>query len=77
MSTITKSHLGSAHDEADSSGWCKSTYSMSAGECVEIKAGDHKFAIRDSKAPETGHLTLLPGCFQRLLADIKQGLLDT
>lgn len=77
MSTITTNRLGSAHDEAETSGWCKSTYSMSAQECVEIKAGDHGFAIRDSKAPEIGHLTLLPSGFQHLLADIKQGLLDS
>jgi hypothetical protein len=49
--------------------WRKSTYSGGdEGECVEIaKLNDH-VGVRDSKSPETGHLTLTRKHFTSLLA---------
>lgn len=48
--------------------WRKSTHSGGdEGECVEIADLNDHIAIRDSKAPETGHLTLTRERFAALL----------
>ncbi|KUF17273.1 DUF397 domain-containing protein [Streptomyces silvensis] len=31
--------------------WCRSSYSMQNGECVEIRSGARGLDVRDSKAP--------------------------
>ncbi|TDD79641.1 DUF397 domain-containing protein [Actinomadura darangshiensis] len=51
--------------------WRKSTRSDDHGNCVELAALPHAIAIRDSKAPDTGHLTLAPRAFAALLAQVK------
>ncbi|MEV5568940.1 DUF397 domain-containing protein [Spirillospora sp. NPDC052269] len=52
--------------------WRKSSHSDDAGgHCVEIAALRGQLAIRDSKAPGFGHLTLAPGAFADLLACMK------
>ncbi|MEU8800030.1 DUF397 domain-containing protein [Spirillospora sp. NPDC048819] len=49
--------------------WRKSTYSGGdEGECVEIADLDQHIAVRDSKNPGNGHLTLTRRHFSVLLA---------
>ncbi|NDU76414.1 DUF397 domain-containing protein [Actinomadura sp. DSM 109109] len=53
--------------------WRKSTHSdETGGHCVELAALTHAVAVRDSKAPDAGHLTLTPGAFADLLTRAKQ-----
>ncbi|MEU9837797.1 DUF397 domain-containing protein [Actinomadura sp. NPDC048032] len=53
--------------------WLKSTHSdETGGQCVELAALPHAVAIRDSKAPDAGHLTLTPRAFANLLTRAKQ-----
>lgn len=60
--------------------WRKSSRSGSGQgggqECVEVAAFGGNRGIRDSKAPEAGHLALLPESFADLLARVKRGELD-
>ncbi|GAA4323357.1 DUF397 domain-containing protein [Actinomadura luteofluorescens] len=52
--------------------WRKSTHSdETGGQCVELAALPHAVAIRDSKAPDAGHLTLTPHAFADLLTRAK------
>lgn len=51
--------------------WRKSTYSgANEGNCVEIADLNDHIAIRDNKAPETGHLTLTRNSFAALLSQL-------
>ncbi|MFI0406182.1 DUF397 domain-containing protein [Actinomadura sp. 3N508] len=54
--------------------WRKSSRSTggTSEQCVELAQFPNGIAIRDSKAPETGHLTLTPHAFATLLAQSKQ-----
>ncbi|TDD91071.1 DUF397 domain-containing protein [Actinomadura darangshiensis] len=54
--------------------WRKSSYSGAGGteECIELAALPHAIGVRDSKAPEVGHLTLSSRAFAALLARAKQ-----
>ncbi|TDE37327.1 DUF397 domain-containing protein [Actinomadura sp. 6K520] len=58
--------------------WKKSSRSADTGQtdCVEVARLTRKVAMRDSKAPQAGHLTLSPGCFSELVARIKRGELN-
>ncbi|WP_329519111.1 DUF397 domain-containing protein [Spirillospora sp. NBC_01491] len=60
--------------------WRKSSHSGGGGsggqECVEVAQLATRVALRDSKAPDAGHLTLTPGTFTELLARMKRGELD-
>ncbi|MGI5417831.1 DUF397 domain-containing protein [Actinomadura luteofluorescens] len=51
--------------------WRKSTRSDDYGHCVELAALPHAVGIRDSKAPDAGHLTLTPRAFADLLTRAK------
>ncbi|TDC40747.1 DUF397 domain-containing protein [Actinomadura sp. KC345] len=57
--------------------WRKSSRSGSGGdggeECVEIAALAEERGIRDSKAPDAGHLTLSSESFTRLVTRVKRG----
>ncbi|GAA2280517.1 hypothetical protein GCM10010402_41670 [Actinomadura luteofluorescens] len=56
--------------------WRKSTRSdETGGQCVELAAFPHAIAIRDSKAPDAGHLTLTPRAFAVLLSRAKRDTL--
>ncbi|MEV3926847.1 DUF397 domain-containing protein [Actinomadura coerulea] len=56
--------------------WRKSTHSdETGGHCVELAALPYAIGIRDSKAPDAGHLTLTPRAFADLLTRAKQGAL--
>lgn len=56
--------------------WRKATRSDDYGNCVELAALPQAIAIRDSKAPDTGHLTLTRRTFANLLTQIKQDELN-
>ncbi|MEU6143131.1 DUF397 domain-containing protein [Streptomyces sp. NPDC047081] len=48
--------------------WLKSSYSgSSGGECVEVADLTPHIAVRDSKNPAAGVLTLSPGAFSALI----------
>ena len=52
--------------------WRKSTRSDDHGNCVELAAFPGAIAVRDSKAPDTGHLTLTREAFTTLVAQVKR-----
>lgn len=58
--------------------WRKSSRSDGGteGECVELAALDSRIGVRDSKAPEDGHLTVGRETLQGLIGRIKAGELD-
>ncbi|SNS23423.1 DUF397 domain-containing protein [Actinomadura mexicana] len=57
--------------------WRKASRSNASGnECVEVAALAEGRGIRDSKAPETGHLTLTSTSFAQLITRVKGGDLD-
>ena len=57
--------------------WRKASRSNASGnECVEVAALAEGRGIRDSKAPDAGHLTLSPECFAQLVTRAKRGDLD-
>jgi hypothetical protein len=55
--------------------WRKAKASATNGNCVEVgtTAAGRVAAIRDSKAPERGHLAVRPEVFAALVARIKRG----
>ncbi|GGQ24112.1 hypothetical protein BKA00_006119 [Actinomadura coerulea] len=55
--------------------WRKSTRSEDHGNCVELAALPRAIGIRDSKAPDAGHLALTPRAFADLLTRAKQDTL--
>ncbi|GAA4242659.1 DUF397 domain-containing protein [Actinomadura meridiana] len=53
--------------------WRKSTHSGgNEGNCVEIADLNDRIAIRDSKSPHTGHLTLTRQTFSTLLTHLAE-----
>lgn len=53
--------------------WRKSSRSASnGGECVEVAQLAVGIGVRDSKAPEAGHLTLGRDAFRALVAVLKR-----
>ncbi|MER6814429.1 DUF397 domain-containing protein [Spirillospora sp. NPDC000708] len=57
--------------------WRKaSRSSTTGGECVEVADLDVTIGVRDSKAPEAGHLTLSPDDFAQLIDRVKRGDLN-
>ncbi|TDC79427.1 DUF397 domain-containing protein [Actinomadura sp. 7K507] len=59
--------------------WRKSSHSGGAttqSDCVEIARLIGTVGVRDSKAPDAGHLALTPAAFTELLTRVKQRNLD-
>lgn len=57
--------------------WRKSRRSNASGnECVEVAALAEGRGIRDSKAPDAGHLILSPESFTHLITRVKRGDLN-
>lgn len=53
--------------------WRKASHSdETGGACVELAQLPGTIAIRDSKAPGSGHLTLTPHAFADLLTHLKR-----
>lgn len=62
--------------ESTRADWRKSTYSGDGpANCVEV-ADLGNIGIRDSKAPETGHLEVTLASFRRFVATVKAGHVD-
>ncbi|WP_024934086.1 MULTISPECIES: DUF397 domain-containing protein [Actinomadura] len=61
--------------------WRKSSRSGSGAgggqECVELAPLGDSIGVRDSKAPDAGHLTLSPESFAQLIAAMKRGELHS
>jgi len=53
--------------------WRKSSYSGSGNNCVEVAQTPGSCAVRDSKDPDGGHLTLTAGAWKAFARDIKRG----
>ncbi|RFU40292.1 DUF397 domain-containing protein [Actinomadura logoneensis] len=52
--------------------WRKSSHSDDAGgQCVEVAALSGWIGVRDSKAPDVGHVEFAPAAFADLLACVK------
>jgi hypothetical protein len=56
--------------------WRKSSYSINAGNCVELAAADDDVLLRDSKHPEAGHLTFTRAELAAFIAAASAGELD-
>jgi hypothetical protein len=53
--------------------WRKSTYSgTQQGDCVEVADLGGTVGLRDSKAPDAGHLAVSATCFADLVARVKR-----
>ena len=59
--------------------WCKASRSAANGDCVEVgtRLDGCAAAIRDSKRPNDGYLTVTPTTFGELLVNVRRGELDT
>jgi hypothetical protein len=53
--------------------WRKSSYSDAQSQCVEVAADGHTVAVRDSKRPDAGNLSLGRAAWLGLLGDVKTG----
>jgi hypothetical protein len=56
--------------------WRKSTYSVTAANCVELATVGATVLLRDSKHPEAGHLTFTRSELAALVAAARSGELD-
>lgn len=56
--------------------WRKSSRSGKWGDCVEVAATPDRTAVRDSKAPEIGHLQVLNDRWGAFLSRLKAGHYD-
>lgn len=54
--------------------WRKSSKSnINGGDCIEVALLPEAIGIRDSKNPDTGHLTISPEGFGALVRRVKRG----
>jgi uncharacterized protein DUF397 len=53
-------------------GWFKSTRSSgSSNACVEVRLTHRAVSVRDSKAPEYGHIEVTPAAWRDFLASLR------
>ncbi|OLT12461.1 DUF397 domain-containing protein [Actinomadura sp. CNU-125] len=59
--------------------WRKSVHSADSGQegCVELARLPLAIGVRDSKAPDAGHLVLSPSSFAELVTRVKRGELHS
>ncbi|WP_018656945.1 DUF397 domain-containing protein [Actinomadura flavalba] len=65
--------MDAQHGFAD---WRTSSYSGANGECVEVAGAVSHIAVRDSKNPEGGALTMANTGWADLLDEVRAGRLD-
>jgi hypothetical protein len=70
----TKNRVGMT-EQAQKPLWRASSYTHGQ-DCVELAVIGEGVGIRDSKAPEEGHLTINPRSLAGLVVQIKAGKLD-
>ncbi|MCP2336444.1 DUF397 domain-containing protein [Actinomadura rupiterrae] len=70
------SYSNSDQECVEAAAWRKSSYSDAERECVEVARAETAVGLRDSKAPENGHLEFAPAAFGGFLARVKSGDLD-
>jgi hypothetical protein len=57
--------------------WRKASRSTAnGGNCVEVGRVANRILVRDSKAPDAGHLTFSPEVFRAFVARVKEGRLN-
>ncbi|WP_243715970.1 DUF397 domain-containing protein [Actinomadura darangshiensis] len=56
--------------------WRRSSRSSGNGECVEAATLDVGIGVRDSKAPDVGHLNFAPEAWAAFLTQVKAGSYD-
>lgn len=61
---------------ATSTLWRRSSYSYSGNNCLEVAQLGGTFAVRDSKNPDRGQLSLSTDAWLAFVADIKRATQD-
>jgi hypothetical protein len=56
--------------------WRKSSYSTNNNDCVEVATDGTTWAVRDSKDPGAGYLTISAHVWQQFTERIKRGTRD-
>ena len=57
--------------------WRRSKYTGNHGNCVEVAVAAGETAVRDSKAPHSGHLRVASRQWAAFLSRVKAGRCDT
>jgi hypothetical protein len=65
-----------ATDQTAPTRWRKSSHSTAGNDCVEVASTGAACAIRDSKIPAGGHITISPQAWRKFTNQIKQGTYD-
>lgn len=69
--------MSSQHDPASPPvRWRKSSFSNAGNQCVEVASIADAIAIRDSKDPDGGHLTVSAAGWRAFLDGVKNGHYD-
>ena len=76
--TIPTNHQrgGVSITDADHTTWRKSFHSGQNGNCVEVADLTTEIGVRDSKAPDAGHLSFSPRNWTAFVTDVQGGRYD-